>query len=90
MAGILMGMTDWCRVGRLLRDVSGASIMRIWYISSGCLARGGMAGPKSATALYSFYYWRKEAMDAEDIRENLRDVEALIGTLEGLAMDKVS
>ena len=39
---------------------------------------------KSATDLHSFFYWRKEAMDAEDIRENLRDVQALIGALEGL------
>ena len=39
---------------------------------------------KSATDLHSFYYWRKEAMDAEDIRENLAEVEALIGALEGL------
>ena len=39
---------------------------------------------KSATDLHSFFYWRKEAMDAEDILENLRDVEALIGALEGL------
>ena len=39
---------------------------------------------KSATDLHIFYYWRKEAMDADDIRENLADVEALIGALEGL------
>ncbi len=41
---------------------------------------------KSATDLHSVYYWRKEAMDAEDIRENLADVEALIGALEGLGV----
>ena len=39
---------------------------------------------KSATDVHSFYYWRKEAMDGDDIRENLRDVEALMGALEGL------
>ena len=40
---------------------------------------------KSATDLHSFYYWRKEAMDAEDIRENLADVQALAEVMEGLA-----
>ena len=40
---------------------------------------------KSATDLHSFFYWRKEAMDEEDIRENLSDVQALIAALEALA-----
>ena len=39
---------------------------------------------KSATDLHSFCYWRKESMDAEDIRENVADVKALIWVLEDL------